>query len=46
MGNTGSKGVGDVAHQQKRERIFASPHCLSLDADRDVQGLLLGLEKT
>jgi len=41
MGNVGSKGLGDVANQQKRERIFASPHCLSLDADRDVQGLLL-----
>ena len=28
MGNVGSKHAGDVAHQQKRERIFASPHCL------------------
>ena len=48
MGNTGAKYSGDgldgdkheAAHQQARERIWASPHCLSAAAAPDPQGSL------
>ncbi|OHB80866.1 MAG: hypothetical protein A2W31_11460 [Planctomycetes bacterium RBG_16_64_10] len=45
MGNLGGNGNGEKAHQQHRERIYASPHCLAPDEDEDACPLFPELEE-